>query len=242
VRDPAKLVNTNAQKEREQFDLFSALVQRERLDKIERSIGITSPNEDFRSWLIKVLWYVDQNSKRGVSIRGNRAALKKELCKSASLAEKLRASAELIWKSNEPSVLRNLRDFVAWQEWQSSLPMHPSGVGWIAALDEFANRSRLLANILPDDAGGPKSSVMFDDLLIVLTEYFTALARKRKRPIDVKPIDKKLEREFFNFIAAVTEVARNVWKDRPAAKLKVPPTDQALRERLRRLTLKSLAG
>jgi hypothetical protein len=231
-----KLILTENEKSEQEFAHFSALVRSQRLDKIEKSIGIKSENEYFRSWLIKTFWSVDQRNRRGASIRGNRAALKNTLSKSADCADKLRESSELIWQSNEPSVRELLRDFVGWQEWQSSRPMHPSGIGWIDALDEFAKRLRLLAGTLPDDTGGPRPNVAFDDLLLALTDCFTARAKERKKPIDKTPIDPELKREFFNFVIEVTEVARNVWKDRPGAAIKVPPDDKAVRECLRRLT------
>ena len=108
--------------------------------------------------------------------------------------------------------------------------MHPSGVAWIAALDEFANRTLLLADTLADDRGGPRRARSFDELLLALAEYYTVLARDRQQQI--------VEKQFVDFVAAVTELVRRVGKQRPAASIKVPPSEKALRERLRRLTLR----
>ena len=99
-----KLISTEDQENRRQFDTFSALVHKQRLDKVEKILAIPSPSEGFRDWLIKLLWRLDRESQRSVRAKSSRAALKMELRKSAKLAEKLRLSAEIIWKAGEPSV------------------------------------------------------------------------------------------------------------------------------------------
>jgi hypothetical protein len=231
ARPTAKLINTDDQENRRQFDAFAALVQKQRLGKIEKALEIPSPSKGFRDWLIKVLWRLDRSSQSDARVRSSRAALKRELRKSANLAAKLKASAWLLWKSGEPTidqVLQDFQDFTLWQSWQS---MHSSGIAWVAALDEFANRTLLLADALPDDAGGPRRAVAFDELLLVLAHYYRTLARERGQSLS--------EKQFFDFAAEVTDLVRSVAERRPAASIMAPPNDRALRERLRRVTLKT---
>ena len=228
-----KLIATDEEENRRKFDFFSALVRKQRLDKIEKTLEIPTPSDGFRDWLTKVLWRLHCNSQPDARVRSSRTTLKRVLQDSAKRADELKLFAEQIWTSGELSVIDVLRDFTQWQDWQSSQPMHPSGVAWIGALDEFANRTRLLADTLAADAGGPRRSVAFDDLLVVLANYYETLMQQRKQPIS--------EKQFFDFTAAMTDLVRNVVKRRPSAIIKLPPNDKALRERLRRVTVRSLA-
>ena len=228
ARPTAELVATDDQKA---FRQFAALIEENerKLERIEEALEIPSPSEGFRDWLIKVLWRLDRSSQSDARVRSSRAALKRELRKSANLAAKLKASAWLLWKSGEATtdqVLQDFQDFTLWQSWQ---PMHPSGIAWVAALDEFVNRTLLLADTLPDDAGGPRRAVAFDDLLLILAHYYRTLARVREQSIS--------EKQFFDFAAEVTDLVRSVAEKRPAAAIMAPPNDRALRERLRRVTL-----
>jgi hypothetical protein len=233
-RPAEKSVPVNSQGHGVEFDKFSALIIRgKRIDKIEKVLGLVSPCEGFRDWFIKFLWHFYRNTLPEARVKSSRTALKKELRTSARRAARLRESAELLWKSGELSVGEILLDFAMFQSWQSSRPMHRSGIGWIALLHEFEKRTTELARTLPDDTGGPRRAVAFDELLIGLAGYYRALTHDRNQPT--------CERQFFEFSALVTEVLRAVENKYPAATFKLPPTDKALRQRMRRVTAQTSA-
>jgi hypothetical protein len=128
-----------------------------------------------------------------------------------------------------------MHDFVKEQSWQSTLPLHPSGVGLIGLLDEFAKRATFLAGTLPADTGGPRRALAFDILLIGLSDYYQArlseyeeLAQERREQSVRKP-------DYFSFAAAVTEALKNISENLPAADMNLPDTHDALLKRLRRL-------
>ena len=213
------------------FDAFSELIQRQDLNRLEKILGISSPSDGFREWLIPVFWRFYCNSEPRVW--NSRALLKNELRNAARLATKLKECSDLLWRSPELSVIENLHDLVAWQDWQLSGPMHKSGVPWIALLDEFANRAIWLAQALPNDKGGPRQAIAFDELLVGLADYYRAWARKYDQQLN--------EDQFFQFAEAVTDTLRKVRPQLPdAASLRLPPAKGALRKRLLRLNKKVL--
>jgi hypothetical protein len=232
-RPAEKLVPVDSQGQGVGFDKFSALIRGKRIDKIEKALGMVSPCEGFRDWFIKFLWHFYRNTLPEARVKSSRTALKKQLRTSARLAARLQDSAELLWKSGEPSVGEILLDFAMYQPWQSSQPMHRSGIGLIALLDEFAKRTTLLASTLPDDKGGPRRAMAFDELLIGLGDYYRTLTHYRNQPT--------CERQFVEFSALVTDVLRAVENKLPAAAFKLPPTDKALRQRMRRVTAQTSA-
>jgi hypothetical protein len=204
---------------------FAALIPKRGLKKIEETIGITPPSEGFRRSLIKGLWVFYRNSPRRADVMFSRAALKKELQRAADLADKLETSAACIWRSRDPAIFDPLERFGAmFQEWQ---PSHPSGVAWIGLLHEFECTTRLLADTLADDRGGPRAATAFDDLATWLKVYHRQLTTDRNPA--TPPAD------FFQFMASVVDVLRTIEHRLPAAKFRLPPNDRALRERLRRL-------
>jgi hypothetical protein len=232
-RPAEKLVPVDSQGQGVGFEKFSALIRGKSIDKIEKTLGMVSPCEGFRDWFIKFLWHFYRNTLPEARVKSSRTALKKELRTSARRAARLRESAELLWKSGEPSVGEILLDFAMYQPWQSSQPIHPSGIGWIALLDEFKKRTTELARTLSDDKGGPRRAVAFDELLIGLAAYYRTLTRDRNQPTS--------ERQFFEFSALVTDVLRAVENKLPAAAFKLPPTDKALLQRMRRVTAQTSA-
>jgi hypothetical protein len=211
------------------FDAFSAAIQKHGLQKVENVLSFPSPSDGFQDSLIRVLWRLCCNS--GQHVWNSRAVLKEELKKSSRLATELKLSANLLWQSREPAVVKSFSGFVGWQPWQSPCPMHPSGIPWVALLDEFAKRTEHLLNKLPDDRGGPRAELAFDDFLIALADYYRALLRKR----NVAPDDK----QFVEFAEVTTDTLRKVRAQLPGADfLRLPPTKEALRKRLLRLNKK----
>src|SRR5262249_34267833 len=139
----------------------------------------------------------------------------------------LERSAARIWASRDPVVMRELRKFgfsERWQ-WNSQLPMHPSGIPFVDLLEKFSFDTQWLADALSDDLGGPRRATAFDHLITDLAGYFRLVT---------EPLASSRGR-FFRFIAAVVDLARSIEKSLPAADFKLPPGDTALYVRLRRL-------
>ena len=228
LRPGAKLIRPDDLGHGLTTEQFSALVSRKALDKVEATLGITSPSDGFRRSLTTILWRFYLNSLPEAELIFSRTALKKELRRASRHAEKLQASAARIWRSRDAAVIDLLQPFGAmWQAWQSSKPMRRSGVAWVALLEEFGHTTRCLAETLPDDLGGPRPAVPFDELAIGLADYHRAYHRAHHRTAS--------DATYFRFVASVVDVLRKVEKQLPAAKFKLPPNDNALRKRLRRL-------
>ena len=189
------------------FDAFSDLILRQPLDMIENVLAIASPCDGFRDWLIKVLWRFYCNN--GPRVWNSRAVLKKALRESAQLATDLTKSAHLLWQSREPAVIKSLSGLVEWQGWQSSRPMHKSGIAWIALLDEFAKRTNRLAGKLTADKGGPRQAIAFDELLVGLAIYYRTWAREYDQQLN--------DDQYFQFAEAVTDTLRQVRLQLPDA-------------------------
>jgi hypothetical protein len=209
---------------------FAALFRVEDLVKIEKALKLPSPSEGFRQSLIEFLWKFYINSLPEAEAIVSRSALKKELETSAELAGKLEKSAERLLKSRDPVIVEHLSRFAAaWQPWQSSQPMHPSGIAWIHLISELALMTRRLASMLTDDSGGPRPARPFDDLVIGLEDYQRQLASHGRLGS---------ESHFFQFMAAVVDALREVESKLPAAKFRLPANDEALGKRLTRLNEK----
>ena len=223
----AKLIRPDDRGHSVTFECFSALILHERLEKIEITLAITSPSDGFRRSLIRFLWHFYCNSLPEAATMASRAVLKRELRSAAVLSEKLEASAARLWKSTDPVIGKHLHRFAGmWQPWQSARPTHPSGIAWIDLINEFALTTRLLADTLTDDSGGPRPAMAFDHLVIGLADYHRQLGRNGWSGSGD---------HFFRFIGAVVDVLRNVEPKLPAARFKLPHTDRALRMRLHRL-------
>ena len=208
------------------FDTFSAAIQKHGLQKVENVLSFPSPSDGFQYWLIRVLWRLYCNS--GQHVWNSRAVLKEELKKSSRLATELKLSANLLWQSRERAVRKSLSGLVEWQTWQSSRPMHPSGIPWVALLDEFAERTKNLVNKMPDDRGGPRDAIAFDEFLVGLGGYYRTLVRERNQALDTN--------QFVEFAWAATDTLRKVCAQLPGADvLRLPPSKEALRKRLLRL-------
>ena len=98
-----KLIATDEEENRRKFDFFSALVRKQRLDKIEKTLEIPTPSDGFRDWLTKVLWRLHCNSQPDARVRSSRTTLKRVLQDSAKRADELKLFAEQIWTSGMSS-------------------------------------------------------------------------------------------------------------------------------------------
>jgi hypothetical protein len=101
------------------------------------------------------------------------------------------------------------------------------GAPWIDSLREYAFTLRLLGDTLPDDPGGEHTASAFDALMRYLAKYYYVKAATQDLPSD-----------FFRFAAVVTDLLRSIEPRQRAAVFKLPPNDDSLSKRLRRLGLK----
>ena len=208
------------------FDRFTEIVSSAWLEKVERTLGFEGPNDDFRRSLVRLFWHFYRNSLPEGGVKFYRDDLKKELQRAAGLAEKLEVSAARIWQSQDPAIFDLLRPLAAMA--QEPNPPHPSGVAWIGWLRAFASTTKLLADTLLDDPGGPRPAIPFDELAICLVPYC-------RGPDGTPPS----EARYFAFVASVVDFLRTIEKRLPAAKFRLPVTDRALRQRLRLLTART---
>jgi hypothetical protein len=209
---------------------FAKLIRAEDLRKIEVALELPTPTEGFRDRLISVLWAFYINNLPKAKVKVSRAALKKELRLAAKLSRDLEESAARIWSFGDCTVVTELSEFGEWHAWQSSRPMHPSGIAWVALLDEFATRTSWLADALPDDGGGPRQAQAFDHLLISLSDYYRSLMRDSQQSIEGP--------DYFRFAAAVKDMLLGMSKHLPNLNNGVPISDVALGKRLYRLNAK----
>jgi hypothetical protein len=211
------------------FKTFSKLIRRQRLEKIETALAISSPSQGFRDGLIAALWRFYCNS--GSHVWNSRAFLKRKLRESAQLATKLKTSANFLSQSQDPDVLELLNELVRWQPWQLSQPMHESGIPLIGLLDELAKRTSRFENKLRIDRGGRREDMAFDELLVGLATQYRILHRERNQPLDGT--------KFVEFAWAVTGILHSVRAQLPKVpSLRLPPGEEALRKRLHRLNRK----
>ena len=206
---------------------FARLFPAERLKKIETALKLPALGEGFRQSLISFFWVFYIDSLPRAKIKVSRKALKKELRRAAKLSRDLEESAARIWSSGERSVVTELGEFVEWQAWQSSRPMHRSGIGFVGALDEFATRTGRLADELPNDVGGYPPAKSFDDLTKGLAMYYRELSKNEPTTSANDP--------FFRLMTEVVDVLREVESKLPAAQFRLPTDEKALGMRLHRL-------
>jgi hypothetical protein len=208
---------------------FVGMIQPSDLKKIEAILRLpSSKRHGFRWSLPRFLWTFYLNSLPETKIKVSRSVLKRELRKAATLSWRLENSAGRIWQSGDHHVIAQLKEFVqVGLSSQSSRPMHPSGIGFIDLLNDFALTTQMLAQTLSEDRGGPRSAMALDSLIIGLAQYYRDLTNDEP--------DKSSMGRFYRFIAAVVDMLRKLERALPAAKFNLPCSDKALTMRLRRL-------
>jgi hypothetical protein len=218
---------------------FSALVLREKrkLAEIEKTLGLTSPDNDFRNSLIGgPLWgfyrrCLPQNAPSAIAPISRRRALKHALRKAAGSAEALEKLSALIWDAYDPASKTQFHNHPLLSRFDAIgpnwRPVSRTYLPWIELLSEYAFTLRLLGDTLPDDRGGEHVASAFDALLGFLWTHYYTMAWTHDPASD-----------FLRFAAAVTDLLRSIETKLPAASFKLPPSDAALAKRLQRLGLK----
>jgi len=225
---PDKLIIPGRSGRRLEIEDFSELIPAKAFGKIERILGTASPLHGFRESLTRFLWYFYVNSLPEAEIKVSRAVLEQTLRRAAERAEELAHLTEQLLASENVIVFRELGEFARVRlDSQSSQPLHRSGVGFVGVLDEFALKTLWLAQALPPDHGGPREATPFDRLVKGLGDWYRQLAGE-------EPFV-STQKRFFPFIAAVVDVLRAMEEKLPAPRFNLPPNDNALRTRLKRL-------
>jgi hypothetical protein len=226
------------------FDRFSTLIPPNELKKIEATLSLAAPNSAFRELLLPLLWRFYVRALSGDEM-ASRKALREELQEAAKLADQLEILATRIWRSSDPAIIDLLAPFGAmFQEWQL---WHPSGIAWIGLLRDFGLTTKLLADTLTKDAGGPRPALAFNLLMLELAEWhrgtLSCLATKDAGGPRLRPV---ADAECRKFLASVWQALR---KAKPALRiaeqdlglapvqLKLPESDDALRKKLELLEL-----
>ena len=210
--------------------------------KSRKHLAYTPP---FRNSLIREpLWGFYRRCLPGKISR--RKALKQAVRKAARSAEALEKLTALIWNADDPATLLPLLsrfDPIVWDaddpatrnpllsrfdaigpNWR---PVSRSDVPWIDLLREYAFTLQLLGDALADDPGGEHTASAFDALLEFLWVHYSTMAWTRD-----------LASDFSKFAEVVTDLLRSIEPKQRAAVFKLPPNDDALSKRLRRLGLK----
>jgi hypothetical protein len=232
------------------------LVEKDQLAKIERALGIDSPNDEFRASLTGLVWGFYRLCRK---IR-YRKALKQALRKAALYAEKLEELSARIWHADDPAALHQLlsRFNTIGPDWPR---VFRSGVPWLDLLSEYALTLRLVGDTLPDDRGGERAATAFDSLMRFLAEHYYSRAamppvqwincwqQAVKWSADATAVESvrcgfygvgagkhDLPSNFFRFAAEVTDLLRGLEKKLrneprdsrlPAADFKLPRNDKA---------------
>jgi hypothetical protein len=87
-----------------QFDRFSTLIPPKELGKIEGTLSLKPPNDNFRAVLIPILYrfYIRALSADAMV---SRKALQADLQKASSLTVELETLMTRIWRSREPTIV-----------------------------------------------------------------------------------------------------------------------------------------
>jgi hypothetical protein len=196
---------------------FSALIltEKRRLAKIEKTLGINSPDVEFRSSLTRTLWGF---YRLCLKIR-YRKATKEALRKAPYHLEQAEKWTALVRDADDPAARHHLlsRFDAIGQNWQ---PVSWDGGPWHALLREYTFTLRLLSDALPDDRGGERAAAAFDVLMRFLAEHYYARASSHEPPSN-----------FFRFADEVTELLRKIEEQLPTAKFQLPPNDTTLASR-----------
>ena len=200
------------------FEKFSALVLREerRLAEIEKTLGINSPDSDFRNSLIRgLLWGFYRRCLPGKISR--RKALKQALHKAARSAEALETSSALIWNAADPATRNPLlsRFGAIGPNWR---PVPSAACPGLTCSANMLSRCNCLATHCPMTRAASILQRAFDALMRFLAEHYYAMAATWDLPSD-----------FFRFAGVVTDLLRSIEPKQRAAVFKLPPNDDALR-------------
>jgi hypothetical protein len=163
------------------FSKFAALVPERKLAEAEEALGIGLKNSVFlRESVLRYLWQFYLDTLPGREAKANPAKYHKLLDQASNLSSQLGQVAGMIWEAGDWNVLKNLTDFV-----RIKMPAggsHPSGIGLIAVLDEFSNRTRWLYQLTGPGKGGRPRQGAFDRLVEGLTDIYLAGEKQRTQP------------------------------------------------------------
>jgi len=174
--------------------------------------------------------------------RRSRAKLKAEIRKAVALADRLSTALRSIWSSQDPTVYEWLAPVMLtrWSAGDGIRHVQPLDPALLRSLDELRRCLAQLDQALPDDRGGRRTAVAFENLVRWLAGihcHFTGsvsagslfgYVAAKAAPISTKG-------HFFRYVGAVAELLQSVQNRFPAAKFDLPSGNDALRKSLERL-------
>ena len=184
-------------------------------------------------------------------VRRGRAAIAATAETAAQLAGKLAVAMRLLWRSGNPAVRRILAPLAVQYPRGDGLPVAsllvlPENLqqeeevpfiigdpGFVVILEEMKRRVELIATALRADAGGRRPSVVFAQLAAWLAGIYSEITGE---PAHASARAGTPGGRFFQFAKAVVAWLKAAAPELPDVKFDLPPTDDALRMVLHRMT------
>lgn len=160
--------------------------------------------------------------------RRSRAKLKREIEKATDLTARLAPLLRAIWGSRDTTVQRWLNPVLGANFYERD-GLHGNSLdpGFVHGLDELWRRLALLGQALPDDPGGNRPALAFEELTNWLAGIYCTVTMAETAPTSMRGL-------FFRYVAAAVDLLKAATPQFPKAKFDLPPSDEALRKALGR--------
>jgi hypothetical protein len=160
--------------------------------------------------------------------RRSRSKLKRDIRKATNLTARLAPLLQAIWGSRDTTVQRWL-DPVLGAYFRQRDGLHGSSLdpSFVHGLDELWRRLALLGQALPDDPGGNRVALAFNELTSWLAGIYCTVTMTEAAPTSMRE-------PFFPYVAAVVDLLKGARRLFPKAEFDLPPSDEALRKAIGR--------
>jgi hypothetical protein len=179
------------------------------------------------------LYYRSFLSDGDAAVRRSRAATIATAEDAAKHAAALTTAMRQLWRSGDPAVRQILAPLAEQYPGGDELPLSFGDPGFVATLEEMRRHVELIATTLPADVGGQRPSVLFKELSRRLGGTYSEVTGE---PAQTSARAGVPEGRFFHFLKAVVTWLRAAAVEFPDFKFDLPPTDDALRMTLHRLS------
>jgi hypothetical protein len=186
-------------------------------------------------------------------VRRGRAGIVAAAKNAATLCGELATAMNQLWRSGDPAVRRILDPLAAQYPRGDDLPASLNMLkgaqkkgflsevevarladpGFVAFLEEMRRGVELIATALPGDVGGRRRSVLFEKLVLWLEGIYSEITGE---PAYASARAGVPEGRFFHFAKAVVAWLRAAASELPDVTFDLPPTDDALRMTMHRLS------